>query len=100
MTSERDSGAQAPLFTLGRVVATPGALAQLQAHGISAWGLVRRHQRLDGGALCQEDQQLNRQALVEGGRLLSKYALPDGEGIYLITEADRSVTTLLLPGEY
>lgn len=89
-----------PLFPLGQVVATPGALAVMQALGISPWTLVRRHQRLDPGELGLADQQANRDDLAAGERIFSKYAVGNGQSVYVITERDRSVTTLLLPEEY
>ena len=92
-----ESGA---LFALGRVVATPGALDALQAAGQGPGALLARHVRGDWGELCEEDRQENAAALKHGFRLLSAYTLKDGVRLWIITEADRSVTTLLLPSEY
>lgn len=90
-----------PLFPLGNVVATPGALALLDRTGTSAKTLLRRHQRGEWGDLDPEDVVANQQALQYGERLLSAYRLgPQQERLWIITEHDRSVTTLLLPGEY
>lgn len=88
-------------FDLGHLVATPGALEALTSAGITPAGLLRRHQRGDWGDICGEDCQENELSLREGFRLLSAYTLPrTGAKIWVITEADRSVTTLLLPEEY
>jgi len=90
-----------PLFELGKVLATPGALEALRDALTEPAALLHRHQRGDWGNLCAEDWAANRKALVLGYRLLSSYTLPDsGENLWIITEADRSETTLLLPEEY
>lgn len=89
-----------PKFSLGRVVATPGALAALQATGQSPLEFLVRHAQGDWGELDAEDRQQNRQALAKGLRLLSAYRTRDETRLWIITEADRSVTTLLLPEEY
>ena len=95
------------LFPLGQIVATPGALAELQKHtqgSLEAYcgHFINRHAHGDWGeVLCAEDKALNDQAVLNGSRILSAYLLPDGKTkIWLITEANRSVTTLLLPNEY
>jgi len=85
---------------LGQVVATPGALVALSdAHESGEWYLAR-HARGDWGDLCAEDRAVNRQAVRLGQRVLSEYRLPTGEKLWIITEWDRSVTTLLLASEY
>lgn len=89
-----------PHFPLGKLVATPAALASLAHAGVSARTLLARHAQADWGDLCEEDRQLNALALIEGSRLLSAYALPDRTRVWVITEADRSTTSLLLPDEY
>ncbi|QLI82642.1 hypothetical protein HZU75_14510 [Chitinibacter fontanus] len=88
------------LFSLGQTVATPGALAALDEAAINALALLRRHQTGDWGDLPPEDWESNQQAVECGWRILSNYPLTTGERIWIITEADRSVTTLLLPEEY
>jgi len=88
------------LFLLGRVVATPGALEALAEAGIDPATLLDRHGVGDWGELCEEDRQENEFSLNRGFRLLSSYPLPDGQKLWIITEADRSATTLLLPSEY
>ena len=89
-----------PLFPLGRTVATPGALGALALAGVLPRSLLGRHVCGDWGELDEEDWRTNGQALSTGGRLLSAYVLPDGVRVWVITEADRSATTLLLPEEY
>lgn len=90
-----------PLFELGKVFATPGALEALRDAATEAASLLHRHQRGDWGDLDAEDRAVNRRALLFGERLLSAYLLPEtGEKIWIMTEADRGSTTLLLPSEY
>ena len=88
------------LFELGEVVATPGALDALAAAGVVHTALIARHIEGDWGDLCAEDKEANQAALETGARILSAYTLPTKQRIWIITEADRSVTTLLLPNEY
>jgi len=95
-----DTILQGPLFPHGRAVATPGVLAVLSLAGVAPEALLGRHVRGDWGELCEEDRRMNAEALSTGGRLLSAYALPDGPRVWIITEADHSATTLLLPHEY
>jgi hypothetical protein len=87
-------------FALGRVVATRNCLNHLVSIGASAVPYLERHQRGDWGNLGTSDKQANEQALKDGGRILSKYLLKDGTPIYVITEADRSYTTVMLVGDY
>jgi hypothetical protein len=87
-------------FPLGRVVATPGALEALEATGQHPLSFLTRHARGDWGELDQEDRAENEYSLTHGLRLLSAYTLTDGTRIWIITEADRSATTILLPSEY
>jgi len=89
-----------PRFPLGQVVATPGALEALEATGDNAADYLTRHVTGDWGDLEAEDKQENELSVEKGFRILSAYHLSDGTKIWLITEADRSVTTLLLPSEY
>ena len=81
-------------------MATPGALAALQEAGVNPLALITRHVTGDWGDLGTEDKQANEDALQQGQRLLSAYKLQTGQKIWLITEYDRSVTTLLLPSDY
>lgn len=88
-----------PKFTLGNVVATPGALRLLAKHQQLPHTFLKRHARGDWGEVGEEDSAANERALLDGSRLLSAYPLGNRR-LWLITEADRSVTTLLLPEEY
>jgi len=85
---------------LGRIVATPGALDCLERHAANAAALLWRHQHGDWGELSPEDWQQNDRSATQGMRVLSNYPLASHERLWVITEADRSVTTLLLPSEY
>ena len=87
-------------FRLGQVVATPGALAAFEESGEQPGKFLRRHACGDWGDLSEEDRKENEFSLVNGFRLLSSYTLSSGTRIWVITEADRSSTTLLLPEEY
>jgi len=87
-------------FPLGRTVATPGALAALEEAGESPGTFIKRHVTGDWGELDEHDRQENEISVDQGFRLLSSYTLSDGTRIWIITEADRSATTLLLPSEY
>ena len=87
-----------PQFPLGQTVATPGALDLLSHTEISM--LLRRHSNGDWGDMCQDDKDSNDHALAMGeGRLFSSYVTEKGK-VWVITEADRSATTVLLPSEY
>ena len=96
----------APLFPLGKVVATPGALARTNPWQLEIY--LGRHVRGDWGCVCAEDAATNAEAVRHGNRILSAYPLDPakpckGYGdntLWIITEADRSVTTFLLPDEY
>ena len=88
-----------PLFQLGQLVATPAALEFLATVPCGVLPLVARHVRGDFGDLCDEDRESNRQAIQYGSRVLSSYELKGGK-VWIITEADRSVTTVLLPSDY
>ena len=91
---------QQPLFSLGQLVATPGALAALEKAGQGPLDFLSRHVHGDWGDLCEEDRRENQFSLVRGFRLLSSYRTLADAKLYVITEADRSVTTILLPEEY
>jgi hypothetical protein len=88
----------APL-PLGRVVATPGALKLLTEARKHPFDYLARHATGDWGELCAFDRRQNEIALRDGLRVLSSYDVPAGR-VWIITEADRSVTTILLPEEY
>jgi hypothetical protein len=85
-------------FQLGQVVATPGALECVPPEEFTR--ALSRHMCGDWGILCKEDKRENEYALKEGGRLVSSYRTTAGTKFYIITEADRSCTTVLLPEEY
>ncbi len=87
-------------FPLGRVLATPGALDALGDSGETTDMLLTRHAHEDWGDVDGYDWKANDEALVRGLRLLSAYTLRSGVKVWLITEADHSATTLLLPNEY
>ena len=89
-----------PRFTLGQIVATPGALDALAENGQEPTEFIQRHVVLDAGELDKEDQQTNEEAVANGERILSSFLLNDGTKLWVITEADRSSTCLLLPSEY
>jgi hypothetical protein len=121
------SNASTARFALGQLYYTPGAQDVLLRYQINPFDLLKRHVMGDWGDLCAEDVEANEEALTCGARLMSSYTLPSPNGdsdgnsgsenkvdgnnegngkplehvkIWLITESDRSVTTLLLPDEY
>ena len=97
-----------PLFRLGQILATPGALATLDRMGVDPLFLVLgRHVLGDYGDLCDEDREMNTHSLANDMRIFSSYKLPTfsedsdaTETVWVITEADRASTTILLPSEY
>jgi len=84
---------------LGKVVATPGALKLLIEAGEDPFDYLARHATGDWGDLCTFDRRQNEIALREEARVFSSYNTPAGK-VWVITEADRSITTILLPEEY
>jgi hypothetical protein len=88
------------LFELGRIVATPGALAALERSNQSAAFFLVRHAGGDWGELDRADVAENDYSVAHGFRVLSSYTTGAGNKLWIITEADRSATTLLLPEEY
>lgn len=87
------------LFSLGSLVATPAAFSYLIEHGLSPINLLNRHVNGDWGDLSVSDKQLNDQAVHDGSRILSAYVVA-GRKLYVITECDRSYTTILFASEY
>ena len=87
-------------FPLGRIVATPGALTALERANQSPALFIARHAGGDWGELDRADIAENEYSVAHGFRLLSRYTTASGEKLWVITEADRSATTLLLPDEY
>jgi hypothetical protein len=89
-----------PAFELGQIVATPGALAGLQKAGQQPGEFLTRHVSREWGDLSDKDRKENDYSLEHGFRLLSSYRTNAGDKLWIVTEADRSVTTLLLPRDY
>lgn len=92
------------LFPLGRITATPGALALMRANyteyaEVALLQFLNYHQSGDWGAVDADDARLNDLAVRDGARVLSAYTVGDGK-VWVITEADRSSTTVLLPEDY
>lgn len=87
-----------PRFELGRVLVTAAAEAVLAPDDVRA--ALRRHSRGDWGELCADDMKENELSLRDGGRLVSVYQDRHATRFYIITEHDRSVTTILLPEDY
>ena len=87
-------------FEPGQIVATPGALEAFRASGDDPLPFLQRHLAGDWGDLSEEDRRENELSVEHGWRLLSAYTLSKGTKIWVITEADRSSTCVLLPSEY
>jgi hypothetical protein len=85
-------------FRLGKIVSTPNALNQLTQDDILL--AIQRHQAGDWGNVDEDDRAANDQALIEGTRILSAYQAINGTKFWLITEANRSSTTVLMPEDY
>jgi len=88
-----------PILKLGRIVAAPGAMRAAGAMGPIA-NMLGKHSIGIWGDLDKEDIDANDHALIHGGRILSAYWIRDAIKVWVITEADRSSTTILLPEEY
>lgn len=97
---ENEEGGLQPLFRLGQIVGTPGALDALAAAEQQPLELLARHVTGDWGEVPEEDKEANDKAVEQGFRILSAYQLRTGVKVWLITEWDRSVTTILKPSEY
>jgi hypothetical protein len=87
-------------FEPGQIVATPGALEEFRASGEDPLTYLVRHLNGDWGDLSADDVRENELSLREGFRILSAYTLKNSKRIYVITEADRSSTCILLCSEY
>jgi hypothetical protein len=92
-------------FELGQCKATQGALGALEDNGQYPIVYLHRHAGGDWGELSDHDKAMNEAAITDGSQILSKYKLPDGQHIYVITDAadkqgERTHTTVLLPEEY
>ena len=99
------SHAETKKFSLGRIVATPGALEALRDAGQQPGEFLGRHVTGDWGSLDEEDRQTNDAALINGSRILSAYVTRKGERIWIITEATNDVglrysSTILKPEDY
>lgn len=88
------------IFALGQIFATPGAIDACQEAEADPRTYLARHATGDWGDLGAEDKAANEAALTSGARIFSAYSLPTAERLWIITEADRASTTLLLPLEY
>jgi hypothetical protein len=91
---------RSPLFDLGQLVATPGALAALEKSNQSPMEFLSRHVTGDWGEIPEEDKKENQFSLEKGFRLMSSYKTSAQDTLWVITEGSRSHTTLLLPSEY
>lgn len=89
-----------PRFTPGRILATPAAVEAIAHANVSLISLLIRHIRGDWGDLAESDRQQNELSVDAGLRILSSFVLPNQQTVWLITEWDRSSTTILLPGDY
>jgi hypothetical protein len=98
--SNTNEAASRARFALGQTVITPGAAEALEIAGQTAAEFLRRHMAGDWGELLDHDVKENEFSLEQGFRLLSRYETTKGERLWIITEADRSATTILLPIEY
>ena len=96
---QEDDGPK-PLFALGQIVGTPGALKALEEAEQNPLELILRHVTGDWGEMPEEDVRENERSVTRDLRIFSSYALNNGAKIWVITEHDRSVTTLLKPEEY
>lgn len=87
-------------FKPGRIFATPAAVEVIADANVSVVSLLIRHIRGDWGDLAESDRQQNELSVDAGLRILSSYVLPNQQTVWVITEWDRSSTTILLPGDY
>jgi hypothetical protein len=100
-TTARANTTPSPVrFQLGRLFMTPGAIEALEDAGQSPQEFVSRHAKLEQGELCDADQKENLFSVDKPLRIFSAYKTARGVKLWLITEADRSATTILLPSEY
>lgn len=89
-----------PMFPLGKVCATPGLIDAQRDNAQSPVSFIARHVNGDWSEMDAHDQKANTESVTNGTRIFSSYSMKDGNKLFVITEADRSVTTLLLPSEY
>jgi hypothetical protein len=88
-----------PAFSLGQVVATPGAVAFLNSQAVDPAVLLARHQSGDCGDMAPDDVLANLSAVIGGGRVFSSYSIGP-QKVWVVTEANRSRTTILMPEDY
>ena len=93
-------GRAKPLFRLGQVVGTPGALEEMAKAGQNPLVLLRRHVTGDWGQVPEDHARENELSVEKGFRILSVYTLSTGVTIWVLTEAERSATTYLRPKDY
>ena len=89
-----------PRFKAGQICATPSAIEAMSDAGQNPMDFIGRHIVGDWGDVCEDDQKVNEESLEHGLRLLSSYRTQNGVKLWVITEADRSLTTILRPEEY
>lgn len=99
-SAKSETTAGATRFPLGQTLITPGAQEAIREAGQLPLEFLLKHQAGDWGEVCEEDRRENELSLKEGFRLLSAYRTREGEKLWVITEWDRSATTILLPEEY
>jgi hypothetical protein len=95
-----DAPVKEPKFDPGTVVATSGAIGAMRDAKLEPISLLTRHVRGDWGEVGAEDARENDLSVDQGLRILSAYALSTGVKVWVLTEADRSSTCILLPDEY
>lgn len=100
MNNKQPTTGRSARFALGSIVATPGALAAFQSSGQEPSEFVARHQCGDWGEVGEEDRSENELSIEHHFRIMSVYRLATDVKVWIITEADRSSTTILLPSEY
>ena len=88
------------LFPIGELIATPSALSLLERYRINPLLLLGRHLQGDWGSVSDEDRAANDNAVTLGNRILSSYILDEQNKVWIISEHDRSSTSILLPSEY
>ncbi|MDP9154399.1 MAG: hypothetical protein M3O74_09125 [Pseudomonadota bacterium] len=99
MKTSKDTAPVRPLFHCGRVQITFKAIAALEAANVNAVLLLARHINGDWGDIHKSERRHNERAVHTGARLISNYSIEPGKAIWIVTEADRSTTTLMLPEE-
>ncbi len=83
---------------MGMLYVTPGVILKIKS--VEVFAALDRHASCDWGLICDQDREANEEALIHGFRIMSVYKDSKNTNFWIITEADRSVTTVLLPEEY